>query len=268
MSSFVLAADAACDLNIKLLNQDPYPAVPGEIVKVVFQVDGISSAECGDVEISLAEEFPFTFDESSEKSYSIKAGTFTKNYDSSFQIPFKLRVNEDAIDGENKIEIAYTVRGDSGSEVTEDFMIEVKDVKADFEVYVKDYDYKTNEVTLEILNIEESDVEALAVEIPKQDIIQVKGPNRVVVGDLDSNEYTTADFEAIPSDGEFMVNLVYSDTINTRRNIEKIISFDSSYFKDRKADQKTTSTTTYVIWIIIISFLAWWTIKKFKKKKN
>ena len=53
-----------------------------------------------------------------------------------------------------------------------------------------------NEITIEVLNIEASDIEALTIEIPKQDNIEVKGPNKIVVGDLDSNEYTTAEFEA------------------------------------------------------------------------
>ena len=123
-------------------------------------------------------------------------------------------------------------------------------------------------MTLEILNIESSDVEALSVEIPKQDSIEVKGANRIVVGDLDSNEYTTADFEASPSDGEFKISLIYSDTINTRRTIEKMVKFDSLYFTNRKADQKTTSITTYIIWIVILALLLWWVVRKFKKKKK
>jgi len=89
----------------------------------------------------------------------------------------------------------------------------------------------------------------------------------MIVGDLDSNEYTTSDFEAIPSDGEFKINLIYSDTINTRRTTEKMVSFDSSYFTERKADQKTTSKTTYVVWAVIFALIAWWIVRRFKKKK-
>jgi len=59
------------------------------------------------------------------------------------------------------------------------------------------------------------------LEIPKQTNIIVKGPNRVVVGDLDSNEYTTADFEATMRDGDLTIELTYSDTINVRRTISK-----------------------------------------------
>ena len=146
--------------------------------------------------------------------------------------------------------------------------IEVEDVRADFEVNVKNYNYLTHELVLEILNIAKSDVEALSLEIPKQDNIEVKGSNKVIVGDVDSNEYTTADFEATPSDGEIKLLLTYSDTINTRRTAEETITFDSTYFTNRIADQKTTGTGTYIFWGAVILVIGWWAVKKFTKKKK
>jgi len=118
------------------------------------------------------------------------------------------------------------------------------------------------------LNIESSDVEALTLSIPKQTNIIVKGPNRVVVGDLDSNEYTTADFEATMRDGEITVDLTYSDTINVRRTITKTITFDSAYFTERIADQSTTGMGTYIFWGAIILLVGWWIVRKFTKKKR
>lgn len=38
-----LAFASACNINVKLLNQDPYPVIPGENVKVVFQVTDFSA---------------------------------------------------------------------------------------------------------------------------------------------------------------------------------------------------------------------------------
>ncbi|MCR4323820.1 MAG: hypothetical protein NUV37_02540, partial [Nanoarchaeota archaeon] len=146
--------------------------------------------------------------------------------------------------------------------------VEVEDSKAEFEVYVKDYDYNTNELTIEILNIAASGIEALTVEIPKQETISIKGPNRIVVGDLDSNEYTTAEFEATVGDGWFNVRLIYSDSINVRREVTKAINFDSSYFFGRKADQNGTSTRTYVLWIVIIFAVVYWFLRRRKKKKD
>ncbi len=263
--SFV-AAENICDLKVTLLNQDPYPAVPGDYVKLVFQLEGIDDPDCNDITFNLLSDYPIEFNPGESGLRTFEKVDYIKDYESNILIPYEVRINKDALDGANPIEVRVQSRGDAS--ISKIFDLEIDDVRAEFEVYVKDYSYLTNEMTLEILNIEESDIEALSVEIPKQDSIKVKGANRIVVGDLDSNEYTTADFEVIPTDGEFKISLIYSDTINTRRTIEKTVSFDSSYFTDRKADQKTTSTTTYIVWVIIILLAVWWGFKKFKKKKK
>jgi len=260
------AAAETCDINATLLNQDPYPAVPGDYVKLVFQLEGIDDPDCGDITFDLLADYPIEFNPGENGFRKFTRVDYIKDYESNILIPYEVRINKDALNGANPIEVRIQSRGDAS--VTKTFDIEVDDVRADFEIYVKDYDYSTNEITLEILNIEESDIEALTIEIPKQDAIGVKGANKIVVGDLDSNEYTTADFEATPKDGEFKVNLIYSDTINTRRTVEKTVTYDSSYFTDRKADQKTTSKTTYIVWLVIILLAIWWIVKKFTKKKK
>ena len=39
--SLTLVSAIACDLKVSMINQDPYPAIPGEYVKIVFQVEGV-----------------------------------------------------------------------------------------------------------------------------------------------------------------------------------------------------------------------------------
>ncbi len=267
LSSLGMAtAEAACDLDVTLLNQDPYPAVPGDYVKLVFQVEGLDSPTCEDVTFNLLADYPIEFNPGETGLRTFKKIDYIKDYESNLLIPYEVRINSNALDGANPVEIRVQSKGNAP--LTKTFDIEVDDVRADFEIYVKDYDYKTNEMTLEILNIEAPDIEALSIEIPKQESINVKGANRIVVGDLDSNEYTSADFEATLSDGEFSVNLIYSDTINTRRTVEKTVAFDSSYFTNRKADEKTTGMGTYAFWAVIAIVFIWWAFGKFRNNKK
>ena len=260
------SAELACNPDITILSQDPYPAVPGEYVKLVFQMTGIDSVNCNDITFNLLENYPIEFDPGKTGLKTFNKIDYIKDYGSSLLISYEVRINENALNGANSIDIRIQSKGESAFTKTLD--VEVDDVRADFEVYVKDYSYTTNEITLEILNIEESDVEALSVEIPKQDSINVKGANRIVVGDLDSNEYTTADFEAVPSDGDITIELTYSDTINKRRTISKTVTFDSSYFTERKANQTTTSKWTYVFYAAILAIIIYWIFKRRKKKKK
>jgi hypothetical protein len=262
----IISAEA-CSLDVSLINQDPYPAIPGDYVKVVFQIEGLANPECGNVNFQVKEEFPFSVDPSNINPIQIRSGTYSRKYSSFYIAPFKLRVSEDALNGDNPIEIAYTY-GTSSTEILKEFNINIENSRADFEVYIKDYDYTTKTITFEILNIEDVDVQALTIEIPKQDNIQIKGANREVIGDLDSNEYTTSDFEATMKDGEIQLTLIYTDSVNVRRELNKTVIFDSSYFIERNGDKKKTPYWLFIIIILIVVWIVWRRIKKAKLKKK
>jgi len=258
-----------CVLNAELINQDPYPAMPGEYVKVVFQLTGIENPECGKVDFGLIEKFPFSLDGGVSTEVSVLGGTHTRDFESFLMIPYKIRVNENALDGENSLEVRFSSTGQERLSRLETFNITVEDSRTDFEVSIKEYDKKTNKLTLDILNVGERDVEALTIEIPEQEKIIIKGPNRNIVGSLDSNDDTTFDFEAIPTDGVIKMTILYTDAIGVRRSLEKEVTYDSSYFTDRKADQKKTKSTSYYILIgLIIVVMIVWIRNRVKRKKK
>jgi len=254
-----------CAPNITLLNQDPYPAVPGDYVKLVFQIKDISGADCNDMTFKLVEKYPLIFDPLESGIRTFSKVDYLKDYDSNVLVPIKVRIDENALDGTNPIEVSLQNKG--FFTISKTFDIEVEDTHTSFEIFVENYNPTTGAFTLQILNTGDSNIEALTVEIPKQDDIIVKGANRVIVGDLDSNEYTTADFEAKPQSDNFKVNLIYSDNINIRRTALVDVLFDSEYFQNKFSDQTTTSVWTYIIWLIII-FVVVWIIFKFVKKRK
>lgn len=263
---FSLVSSVACDLDISMINQDPYPATPGDYVKVVFQIDGVENPECGLVSFEVKENYPFSLDPGTTNKVTVNSGTYSRTFSSFYLATYKLRVDNNALNGDNPIEVVYGSNG--AANLLKEFDIYVEDTKADFEVYVKDYNYATKELTFEILNIEEADVEALTIEIPKQEGVNIKGANRVVVGDLDSNEYTTADFEATFPEGEtkILLDILYTDSINVRRTLQKEVTFDSIYFEGRGEKKGGT------IWIILIlagvGWFFWRRHKKHQMKKK
>jgi len=263
--AFVTTVNAgACDLKTTLINQDPYPAVPGDYVKLVFQVDGFENIECNDITFELLPDYPIIFNPGESGLKSFSHTEYIEDYESNILIPYEVRIDNEALDGENPIEIRIE---EMNRNYLETLNLEIEDVRADFEIYVRDYDYSTNTLTLEILNIEKVDIEALTVTIPKQENILVKGPFNVIVGDLDSNEYTTADFEATLNNGKVAVELTYTDSINVRRKITKDIFFDDSYFLDRIGDEKENPAGMYVTVGIILLIIIFWYLKRKKKLK-
>ena len=266
--SLITAETPACDLDATLINQDPYPAIPGDYVKLVFQLTGVESSDCGSVSFELFESYPISFDPEDSPITNIEGGTFERAYSSSLIVPYQVRVDKDALNGENQIEVKFGSTNSGLSSNQKIFYLEVDNSLADFELHIDKYSYDTKEMTIEILNIGESDVEALTLEIPKQETMDIRGTNRVVVGDLDSNEYTTADFKADMKDGEVKIKVLYTDSAGFRRDLVKTINFDSSYFAARAGDSSGISTNYLIVGVVVFGLIFWWFLGKKKKRKK
>ncbi len=261
---------AECNLNAEVVNQDPYPALPGDYVEVLFQINGIGG-ECPEGAVAdIVLEYPFSLD-TGDRTRILRSSTYVGyGYNSNWNVLYKLRVDPDAIEGDYEVEFRYKggeISG-SGGYSFERFNITVEDGQTDFEIHVQDYNIKERNIVFEILNVGNQDIEALTVELPKQDHLMVKGSNRNIVGDLDSNEYTTADFEAIPAEGELLVTIYYTDSTNERRMISKLVEYDPDYFIDSLENTEPSKTTTYVVLGIIVILIGFFFYRRHKKKKN
>lgn len=256
----------ACSLNANLINQDPYPAIPGDYVKLVFQLDGVENPDCGMVSFSLNPKFPFSLDPGVQNTQTFNSGTYSRNYSSVAVIPYKVRVDSDALDGQNLVEVTYT-NSNSFSKI-QDFNIEVSDVRTDFEVSIDDYDQTQNKLTFSILNIGKNDVESVVVEVPKQETLEVKGGNRQIIGSLNSNDDSSFSFEASPADGSISLVIYYTDKTGVRRSLEKSVKYESSYFTNRIRDQKSSPTYLYVIGALILLIIIWRVLVRRKRNKN
>lgn len=255
-----------CNLDATLVNQDPYPAVPGEYVKVVFQLSGIDNPECGNTVFSVHEEFPFSLKPGTSSDQTVQGGVYARKYESFAILPFELIVDNNALDGANPIEVSYG--SSTAATKLKEFSIEIEDVRTDFEVAISDYVQAENRLTFSILNTGDGDAEAVVIEIPRQDNIQVKGASKNIVGSLDSKDDTTFSFEAVPSDGEININILYSDETGVRRTVERTVLYDSSYFTGRVRDVKTTPTYMYWIVGIIVLIIIWRVWKGIAKRRK
>jgi len=261
---------ASCDLKVSLVNQDPYPAVQGDSVKLLFQISGVQNPDCKGAVFKLDPEYSFTFADKTDASFKVlPGGTYSQDTQNYWLIPYNLKVNSDTLDGDAEVQ-AYFSPGTSTSTqnlYTQKFNVNIQDSRADFEVHVKNYDSLTKTITFEILNIAKVDIKALTVEVPDQENVNIKGSKFNIVGDLDSNEYTTADFEATPKDGNITLQLSYTDKSNVRRTLTKKVTYESKYFEGRATDKKGSSVYTWIVVLVILGLLVFWYLGKKKKKK-
>jgi hypothetical protein len=265
-ASFV---SAVCNLQVSLLNQDPYPAVPGDYVKLVFQVTGIDSPLCEEVYFQLVPQYPISFDPNVSSEVKVRGGAYVTNYKSDLVIPFKVRIDENAIDGDNQIKtLYYSSKGSTANDsyIIDRFELNVKNTKTIFEAFVKNFDFTKNTLSIQILNSGKSNIDALTVEIPEQEGVTVKGSNKNIIGSLDANEYTTVDFEVSPVESDINLNIYYTDSIGVRRTTNTTIHFDPNYFQNRKTERKSSSS----VWVIIVLvfLFVWFLIKRAKRNKH
>lgn len=245
---------APCELNPILLNQDPYPAVPGDYVKVVFQMNGTENPECGEISFDIIPEYPFSLD--LDGSSKVVFGPFfVNNYPTYLLKAYKLRVDENALDGPNKVKIGYSYTGNSPGLITQEFDVEIEDARTDFDVIIQDYVASTNMITFAVLNKGKKDAEALTLEVPRQENLNVLGNNNLIIGSLNANDDTTISMQAIPKVGEILVKIYYNDQIGVRRSLEKVISFPAGLFDSAKNGKKEVSIYYYLFWGVIIIWI-------------
>lgn len=266
LSTTTVLADGPCELNVSLLNQDPIPAVPGEELEVVFMMSGIDTRNCGTIEFEILEKFPFSVLEGYNSVYTVESGTYTNNFKTYKTIPVKFRVDKNAIDGENPLEVRSRASKNLGGYLIETFDIDVEDVRADFEVFVSDYDYQSQEITFEVLNIGDNDVEAVTVQVLDSDGVSIIGSDRENIGDLSSNEDTSSEFTLGVTGEVIHLRISYSDAINVRRTIEKEVEFNGAYFESTKVVEENNSWQWIVGLVVVVFILYLWRKRKAKKK--
>lgn len=261
----------ACSINVNLLNQAPYPAVPGDYVKIVFQATGLENTNCGTVGFEVLQDFPISFDPGVSSSAIINSGTFKTDYGSSVLLPFKVRVSPDALSSGNEIKIKYTRNLQTGNEasIVKSFDLAVNDSKTDFDVIINSYDRSSNTLTLGLINIGKTNAEALTIEIPQQDGINVTGGSKKIIGSLNSNDDTTVNFEAIPYKSSANVILSYNDINGVRRTLNKEISFSPSVFTTSTggASHGPSYYLLIVTWLGIIAYAVYRYYSSRRKRK-
>ena len=267
-SAFVSSNRDFCNLQAQLINQDPYPAMPGETVKLLFQISGIETTACNDIIVELNPRYPFSLVQGQEARVRIQGGTYTRNHAGHLMVPYEVYVDSGVIQGNNKIELKYTTDRSMNTFLTREFDIEVRDVTTDFEVFIRDYDSSQKRITFEILNSGKNNIEALTVEIPRQENIVVKGSNRNIVGFLDANDFITTNFEATPKEGNIELVLYYTDLIGERRSFSKSVYFEPDYFEGRLRDEQNLSGMIYIVVVLIAFIVGYYFYKRHQKNKK
>ena len=271
--NFAAAESNSCNLEVTLLSQDPYPAMPGSYVDLVFQVTGVQNPQCEGVNFELVPTFPFSLDEG-EYERSLEGDTWNENNNNYWLINYKLRVDEDALDGISEIGIKYAPKylSDS-SEYTQTFDVEVEDARTTFDAVIQET--SGSEVSIAIANSGKNTANSMIVKIPEQEYFSASGTDGQMVGNLESGDYTIVSFslnQISKDDDTLRFEIYYTDSIGERRivNMELPVELTStSMFDSTTSTQTSSGMQWYILAIVVVVLGAGFLIfKEYKKEKK
>ena len=113
------------DIAVNLISQEPDPAEPGKYVDVRFKFDNNGTKEAKNIEVEILPEYPFSLDSGRSAVKSIGTLQSMQNGDVGVIVKYRLRIDKNAVEGENELKIRYRI--DKGVWITpEEFLVDVQ----------------------------------------------------------------------------------------------------------------------------------------------
>ena len=118
VSLFVLAGlvfaaipDAA-QIKVTLISQEPDPANPGDVIDLSFKIENTGSSPSGNLVFEVLPEYPFSLYKGSALQ-SVGSLQGRQTGDEGAIVLYKIKVDENAVEGEEKIDIRYRAEDDA-----------------------------------------------------------------------------------------------------------------------------------------------------------
>ena len=271
----------ASSLQVESLKYDPYPVNPGEYFTLWVIVKKTGSDTKGATFV-LNPEYPFSLDSNEDAER-----TFASMMGESALLQYKVRVDDDAVEGTNILELKYKLDGSSGW-ITKKFSISVSDAQTSFDGVIQDMEDDT--VSLALANVGKNVANSVIVRIPEQDGYQATGVTGQMVGNLENGDYTIVSFEVAKKNRDassIIFQIDYTDEIGIRRTVyleqsvstgETVASLEGQSgfvpgdFQNRSfgpgMKQKSSDAWKYAVGIIILITISYFLFVKYSKHKK
>ncbi len=244
----------AVSLKTVFVSQDPYPAEPNSYVNLLFKLENWGTVKAENVVFELVPEYPFSLDQGASAIIELGTVNSLQTNTNAILLRYKLKVDKDAVEGDNEIGIKYGF-GDGSFFYVKTFNVSVSNPKTDFDVITQSA--TSGSTTLAIANIGSNTAYSVIVAIPNQPSFTTQGVSSSIVGNLNAGDYTLASFQlastsafnqsnggraafnrsafqegnslnrSTPVQGNLLVQISYTDTLGIRRAIQKEVNVGS-----------------------------------------
>lgn len=214
-------------IQTSLVNQDPYPADPGAYVNLLFKIENRGTVSANNVSVELLPEYPFSLDPGVNPVTNLGTVGSLQIGNNAFLVNYNVRVDENAINGENEIKLKYST-GDGSTYNNATFDVDISNPRTTFAVIAQDAS------TLAIANTGNNTAMAVIIGIPDQPNFRVNGTTDSILGNLNAGDYTLATFQIIPVrsnnsstvSNNLTVEVSYTDTLGIRRTVDVYVPYN------------------------------------------
>lgn len=271
---FIAQLYLASALTISSVKSNPSEVQPGEKFALELKIENNLDKDVENVivDLDLNEKIPFAPYQSSNEIRIEEIGEGDEE-----KVSFDLIAFSDAVSGTYTIPVHIKYNNE-----TENFLVSVIinakpkiDVSSEGSVLIKG---TSGKITLMIVNSGLGDAKFLSVSLSQVNGIDLTSPNRVYIGDIDSNDFDTADFNVFvsanaPSTISLPVELTYTDSRNNEVTENKIIIIKSYTQKEAISLGLINKNNTFLIIISVVGVLILFFIyrrirKKARNKRN
>ncbi len=247
--SFAVIPDSA-QIRVTMVNYQPDPGEPGKYVDVIFKIENMGSSNAENVIFEILPEYPFSLDPGESVAQKIGSVWGRQIGDNGVMVTYRLRIDENAVEGENEISVRYSLDNGVTWQKPNEFYINVKTHDAILNIKKIDYNpdpmppgkkallsiqlenmadslLKDVQIELELIKVLRSTTSVTYEELP---FSTIGTTNKQVIKKINSRETETVDFTIIPNPDasaniyKITVNIEYSDELGTNYSKSEIIS--------------------------------------------
>jgi hypothetical protein len=264
----------ASALTITSVTSSPHDIQPGEKFSLDLKVENNLNQDIENVVVSL--DLSKTIFAPYQSSNEVRIEGISQDDDE--KASFDLIASSDAVSGTYTIPVKITYDLDNGTAVTpEEFIVSATisanpniGVSSENNILIKG---TSGKLTIKIINSGLGGSKFLSISVQQVSGIKITSPNNVYIGNIDSNDFDTADFNIFidsnaPSSMSVPVKITYLDASNNQVKEDKTISINTYTQKEAISLGLITKNNTFLIIISVVAILVIFLIYKRIRKRN
>ncbi|MBU4284527.1 MAG: hypothetical protein KJ968_05455 [Nanoarchaeota archaeon] len=238
------------NIDVSLINQDPDPAEPGKYVEVKWKVENAGSSNAENVIFEVLPKFPFSLDLGESATQKIGSIWGRQIGDYGVIVTYRFKVDENAVEGQNEIEIRYSLDNGISWQKPGKFYINIRTHDAILNVKKVSYtpdpmpSGKKTVLSIELENMADSLLKDIKVNLVLIKTLQTATSisydelpfscfgttNQQVIKNIGAGKTKTVEFTLIPDPDadadvyKIPITIQYSDELGTNYSKSEIIS--------------------------------------------